>query len=50
MPDFRPNEHYIREMKRFGILPANHNPRTPIDPYATDQAYWQSLWPRPSTP
>lgn len=45
LPGFRPNEHYVREMKRFGILPAEFDStRDPIDVYATDQAYWQSFW------
>jgi len=47
MPGYCPNEHYIREMKRFGILPLDHDPKTPIDPHATDQEYWESLWHRP---
>ncbi|MCX5674399.1 MAG: hypothetical protein NTX87_05275 [Planctomycetota bacterium] len=45
MPGFRPNEHYIREMKRFGILPAGGRlGDDPVDPYATDLAYWKSFW------
>jgi len=44
MPDFRPNEHYIREMKRYGILPKDLGPTDKIDPYAVDQMYWQSFW------
>jgi hypothetical protein len=44
MPGFRPNEHYIREMQRFGILPRELSPDDPIDVYATDRAYWQSFW------
>ena len=49
MPDFRPAEHYVREMKKYGILPANCNPKTdPLDVYALDQAYWKSLWYRPA--
>jgi hypothetical protein len=47
MPGFRPNEHYVREMQRFGILPADLAPGVPVDPYAADQAYWRSLWYRP---
>jgi hypothetical protein len=48
MPGFRPNEHYIREMKRYGILPAAFDPvRDALDVYATDQAYWRSLWHQP---
>jgi hypothetical protein len=45
MPGFRPNEHYVREMKRYGVLSRSFDPNTsPIDVYATDQAYWRSLW------
>jgi hypothetical protein len=44
MPDFRPNRHYIREMKFYGILPSDLGPDAPIDVYATDRAYWESLW------
>ncbi len=45
-PGFRPNWQYVREMKRFGILPKDFDPaRDPIDIFATDQAYWKSLWP-----
>lgn len=47
MPGFRPPAMYIREMKRFGILPASLAPSDAIDVYATDQAYWRSLWWRP---
>ncbi len=47
MPGFRPNEHYVREMQRFGILPKDLSPEDHIDPYATDQAYWRSFWYRP---
>ena len=45
MPGFQPNEHYIREMKRYGVLPASLDPeQDPVDPYATDHRYWQSMW------
>lgn len=44
LPGFR-NEHYVRWMKRWGILPEGFDAaKTPLDPYATDQAYWRSLW------
>ena len=44
----RPNGQYIREMKRFGILPASFDiSRQPLDIFQTDQEYWKSLWPRP---
>lgn len=44
MPNFKPHPAYLREMKRYGILSPNIMPETPIDPYQTDQQYWQSLW------
>jgi hypothetical protein len=47
MPGFRPHPMYVREMKRFGILPKALGDDDPIDVYATDQAYWRSLWLRP---
>jgi hypothetical protein len=48
MPGFRPNEHYIREMQRFGFLPKDLKPDDPIDVYAVDRAYWDSFQYRPS--
>ena len=50
MPGFRPNEHYVREMKVYGVLPADLSADAPIDAYATDQAYWRSRWHRPPAP
>ncbi|MCP4644085.1 MAG: hypothetical protein GY851_26820 [bacterium] len=48
MAGVRPNEHYIRWMKRFGVLPESFDSaKDPIDPYETDRAYWRSLWYRP---
>lgn len=47
MPGCRPNEHYVREMKRFGILPPDWGPEDPIDVYAVDRAYWDSFDYRP---
>lgn len=45
MDGYRPSPHYLREMKRYGILPADFDERNdPIDPYATDRAYWESFW------
>lgn len=43
MPGFRPNRYYIREMQAYGILPKALAPNAPIDPYATDQAYWRTF-------
>ena len=44
MPGFRPDEHYIREMKVYGILPESFGPDDPIDPYKIDEKYWRSFW------
>jgi hypothetical protein len=42
---FYASETYTREMIRYGILPKDHDYKTmPIDPFATDQKYWESLW------
>jgi len=50
MPGFRPNQHYIREMQRFGFLPQDLGPGDPIDVYAVDRAYWDSFnYPSEST-
>ncbi|HEY3325339.1 MAG TPA: hypothetical protein VGP72_33110 [Planctomycetota bacterium] len=45
MPEFRPNEHYVREMKRYGALPTSFDvSRDPINVYETDEKYWRSFW------
>ncbi|HOD83662.1 MAG: translocation protein TolB [Planctomycetes bacterium ADurb.Bin126] len=44
MPGFRPNRHYLREMKLYGILPADLGEDAPVDCYRVDQAYWRSFW------
>jgi hypothetical protein len=44
MPGFRPNEHYVRELQRFAILPDDLNAADSIDIYSTDRAYWESFW------
>ncbi|MHC4586076.1 MAG: HzsA-related protein [Planctomycetota bacterium] len=49
MPDFRPRPAYVREMKRYGILPKDITADAAIDIYATDREYWQSLWHKPDT-
>ena len=46
----QPSPLYIRQMQRYGILgPDFELERDLIDVYATDEAYWQSLWHRPPT-
>ncbi len=48
MPGFRPNVHYVREMRRYGVLPpAFDAARDVCDVYATDARYWQSFWHQP---
>jgi len=48
MPGFRPNEHYIREMKNYGILSEDFDRSgDAIDPYKIDRKYWRSLQYRP---
>jgi hypothetical protein len=48
MPGFHPTPGYVREMKRYGILPKDLAEGAPIDVYATDRAYWRSLWWQPT--
>ena len=41
-----PSPQYIREMKRFGILPESFDlAKDTLDPFVTDQQYWASLYP-----
>ena len=45
MPGFRPRPEYVREMKRFGVLPAEFDPaHDPIDVFRIDQEYWKQFW------
>jgi hypothetical protein len=49
-PEFKPNKQYVREMKRFGVLPARFDvSRDPIDVFETDQQYWKQFWCRPQS-
>lgn len=49
MAGFRPDPAYIREMKRYGILPAASGAaQEPVNVYDLDQAYWRSLWWQPA--
>jgi len=48
-PNFRPNRQYIREMKKYGVLPKTFDPvKDKLDIFETDQAYWKSLWYKPT--
>ena len=44
MPGFRPRGDWVRELKRFGIIDPRSTPEGPIDVYATEGKYWESLW------
>ena len=50
MPGFQPRPEYLRELRRYGILPPDFPDDGPINPYETDRAYWESLWWKPSAP
>jgi hypothetical protein len=44
-PGFQPNQQYIREMRRFGILPPDFDAaHDSVDIFHADQAYWKSFW------
>ncbi len=49
MPEFRPRPDWVREMKRYGVLPADRDPDSGerMDVYAVERCYWESLWYRP---
>jgi len=48
LPGFRPNRQYIREMKRFGVLPAQFDAaHDAIDVFDVDQQYWRRFWYQP---
>ena len=47
MAGFEPRSDWVREMKRYGILPAGLEPATPLDCYAVERQYWESLWYKP---
>jgi hypothetical protein len=47
-PGFRPRGDWVREMQRYGVLPGSLTASDPIDVYATERRYWESLWHRPA--
>ena len=48
MPGFKPRHAYIREMKKYGILPAGFDiEKENIDVYKLEEKYWESLWYEP---
>ena len=48
MTGFSPPIEYVREMKRYGVLPDQLETNGTIDVYETDQQYWRSLWHQPT--
>ena len=51
MPGFKPAAAYIREMKRYGILPVDFDAgKTMVNTYDLDQKYWRLFWHKPLKP
>ncbi len=50
MAGFKPRSDWVRELKRYGVLPAAADPAAPLDVYALEQRYWESLWHQPLRP
>lgn len=49
MPTFRPEPAYLREMKRYGVLPASFaGEEDRVNVYELDQKYFELLWYRPA--
>ncbi len=48
MPGFRPRPDWVREMKRYGVLAADVDANAPLDYYAVERRYWESLWYQPT--
>jgi hypothetical protein len=47
MADFLPRPEWLREMKRYGVLPPEATTAS-VNVYDTERRYWESLWHRPS--
>ena len=47
MPGFRPNDYYLHQMQRYGVLGREPGPRGPVDAYALDRRYWDLFTYRP---
>ncbi len=48
MTHFKPRADWVREMKRYGVLPECVKPEEVTDAYAIEQDYWKSLWHQPT--
>ncbi len=47
MPGFQPRMEYVREMRRFGVLPPGPVGDASLSVYEIDQSYWRSHWWQP---
>jgi cytochrome c553 len=47
MPNFKPRPDWVREMRRYGVLPECAKTEEISDAYAIEQDYWKSLWHQP---
>ncbi|MDR1593041.1 MAG: hypothetical protein LBS43_00990 [Prevotellaceae bacterium] len=47
MSGFVPRHEYVREMRKYGVLPPSANPEDVTDIYSIEQQYWQSQWYKP---
>jgi len=43
MPGFKPRADWVREMTKYGILPAGQPLSEPVDVYAVERKYWDSF-------
>jgi len=48
MAGFQPRPAYLREMKRYGLLPQDQADGMLVDYYALEQKYWPSFWHQPA--
>ncbi len=49
MPGFKLHPFYVREMKRYGVLPESFDPDSvDVDPFAIDRRYFESSWHYPN--
>jgi hypothetical protein len=44
MEGFQPRPEYLRELRRYGILPEDGFSERTFDPYDLDRRYWESHW------
>ncbi len=48
MAGFRPRMDWVREMKRYGVIPSQITRDEVTDVYGLEQDYWRTLWPQAS--